>query len=393
LYEYILGGFILMGMLFYSAFVMGLILYIETNPETHPEIPAANGLSGYCPELGLCMYNLLRLTFFDGDGFDMALILSKGYPFLFTMTMVYLCMTAFGIINGLLSTFGNSFSHSSSIAFDEDDRRTDLRRMARFAHKNPIKLPGMVTSIFNLTRRVVPSKEKINMIQDRRGANMMQDRQVANSAKSTGSAEGDVNANDFFKSRRFSLIIKREGVANERKTRNSEDSTSVTQPSPQISKAFRPPVGMSTSASSISKADRKSVVSDLTSPQNSRLSNLRVSTGNEDSHSESSESLSDLESLDSAELREILDESSSSDDEGPDKATLSPNKHPLGNNFLGGGSFFKSPHNGSRGKGSMSSGDIHTLIKLIHKVHKNMASEIQDLKEEVKLLRSTKSEN
>ena len=100
------GGFILMVMLFYSAYVVGCALWVETTYIiTTP--------SESCLTLGSCVYTLLRLTFYDGTGLDFLWSLSHNQKFLFAIVVVYLCSTAFGILNGLIGIFGDIFNDSS----------------------------------------------------------------------------------------------------------------------------------------------------------------------------------------------------------------------------------------------------------------------------------------
>lgn len=104
------GGLLLIMMIFFSAWVLGAALYVETKGE------AEN-----CGSIGLCTYSLMRLTFFDGNGLDLAYSLVSKHKILFFICMLYMCITAFGIINGLIGIFGTLFSTASTKAFEEDD--------------------------------------------------------------------------------------------------------------------------------------------------------------------------------------------------------------------------------------------------------------------------------
>jgi len=104
------GGLLLIMMIFYSAFVLGAAIYVETNGE-----------GTNCESIGMCTYTLMRLTFFDGNGFDFAFYLVGGYKILFFIVMLYMCITSFGIINGLVGIFGTLFATASSAAFEEED--------------------------------------------------------------------------------------------------------------------------------------------------------------------------------------------------------------------------------------------------------------------------------
>ena len=107
------GGLLLMMMIFYSAWVIGATLYVETG-----------GKADHCESAGQCTYSLMRLTFFDGNGLDLAYSLLDGYKILFFICMMYMCITSFGILNGLVGIFGTLFQTASEKAFegeDEDD--------------------------------------------------------------------------------------------------------------------------------------------------------------------------------------------------------------------------------------------------------------------------------
>lgn len=56
------------------------------------------------------MYTMMRITFFDGNGLDYVYSLSVEKKLLFFMAMVYLCITAFGVLNGLVGVFGSAIS-------------------------------------------------------------------------------------------------------------------------------------------------------------------------------------------------------------------------------------------------------------------------------------------
>jgi hypothetical protein len=107
------GGLILMIVFFYTAFVFGAALWVETGHKMRD-----------CRTLGSCTYTMMRLTFYDGTGFDYAYELSaQGHKFLFILVMIYLCVTSFGILNGLVGLFGTAFNEASLMAFEADQGR------------------------------------------------------------------------------------------------------------------------------------------------------------------------------------------------------------------------------------------------------------------------------
>jgi hypothetical protein len=107
------GGLILMIVFFYTAFVFGAALWVETGYKMRD-----------CRTLGSCTYTMMRLSFYDGTGFDYAYELSaQGHKFLFILVMIYLCVTSFGILNGLVGLFGTAFNEASLMAFEADQGR------------------------------------------------------------------------------------------------------------------------------------------------------------------------------------------------------------------------------------------------------------------------------
>lgn len=108
------GGIILIMMLFYAAYVMSIVLWVETK-----------GRNESCSSIGSCIFTLARLTFFDGTGFDFAYYLTDSHKGLFCIVMFYMMLTSFGILNGLVGIFGNVFATASDEAFgntsDEDE--------------------------------------------------------------------------------------------------------------------------------------------------------------------------------------------------------------------------------------------------------------------------------
>lgn len=102
------GGLLLMMIFFYSAFVLGNCLWVETNGE-----------SSECNSRSHCTYTLMRLTFYDGDAFNFVYTLTTNHKFLFFLCIVYMCLTSFGILNGLVGIFGTAFAQASDDAFND----------------------------------------------------------------------------------------------------------------------------------------------------------------------------------------------------------------------------------------------------------------------------------
>ena len=108
------GCLLLIVVFFYSAYVLGVALWVESgSPEN------------LCGTLGECMYTMMRLAFFDDKGFDYAYSLTQHHFFLFLVTMLYMCITAFGILNGLIGIFGGLFNSASQQSFRDEAEEGD----------------------------------------------------------------------------------------------------------------------------------------------------------------------------------------------------------------------------------------------------------------------------
>lgn len=108
------GALLLIMVLVYSAFVIGMALWIETESS-----------SEFCGNIGECTFTLMRLTFFDGDGFDFAFFLTRDHRIMFMVVMVYMCLTSFGILNGLVGIFGTAIATASELAFNGDEQQEE----------------------------------------------------------------------------------------------------------------------------------------------------------------------------------------------------------------------------------------------------------------------------
>jgi hypothetical protein len=83
---------------------------------------------------------MMRLTFFDGNGFDFAYSLVHLHPILFFVCCIYLCVTSFGLVNGLIGVFGDIFKDDSDRVFetqkDEDivKQKKENEQFKRYIH-------------------------------------------------------------------------------------------------------------------------------------------------------------------------------------------------------------------------------------------------------------------
>jgi len=117
------GGPVVLFFFFFLAYTLGVSFWIETGnlPLSSPE-GGPNGTVSECDTLGHCVFVFMRLTFWDGSGFDFikSLIDSQmGWHAL--LCIIYMCVSAMVLLNGLIALFGAAFSKVS----DEDEEFED----------------------------------------------------------------------------------------------------------------------------------------------------------------------------------------------------------------------------------------------------------------------------
>jgi len=117
------GGFILVFIMFFSSYILGVVLYISTeytedySKNVEGEEVDTQEPSSECYSVPSCMYIMVRLTFFDGDAFNYVYTLVTDHPMLFGVVCVYFFLTAIGITNGLIGVFGDIFKEASNATF------------------------------------------------------------------------------------------------------------------------------------------------------------------------------------------------------------------------------------------------------------------------------------
>jgi len=125
------GGVVVLGFFFYMAYIMGVSFWQKTgdlllaSPEGGP-----NGTLSECDTLPHCFLIMLRLTFWDGSGFDFvkSLIDVGNQKGLVTLLIIYMCTSAMVLLNGLIGIFGGAFSAATEDSDDEgEDEDSDKK--------------------------------------------------------------------------------------------------------------------------------------------------------------------------------------------------------------------------------------------------------------------------
>ena len=113
------GGLMVLLTFFYVTYVIAVVFWVDKAHLLTPEgVP--------CEKLKTCFLVMLRLSFYDGSGFDYLTAVYKerhrtsgGYA---TLLILYMIVGAIVLLNGLIGIFGNAFSKNKDIfASDEEE--------------------------------------------------------------------------------------------------------------------------------------------------------------------------------------------------------------------------------------------------------------------------------
>jgi len=120
------GAVVVLGFFFYMAYIMGVAFWQQTatwtlvSPEGGP-----NGNLSECDTLPHCFLIMLRLTFWDGSGFDyLKSVMDYGTPMakgMTTLLILYMCFSAMVLLNGLIGIFSAAFQAATKDDDDDDD--------------------------------------------------------------------------------------------------------------------------------------------------------------------------------------------------------------------------------------------------------------------------------
>jgi len=121
------GGVVVLGFFFYMAYIMGVSFWIKTtnldlvSPEGGP-----TGTLSECDTLPHCFLIMLRLTFWDGSGFDfLKSIMDYGDNGLVTLLVLYMCISAMVLLNGLIGIFSGAFQAATEDDSDDEEEEED----------------------------------------------------------------------------------------------------------------------------------------------------------------------------------------------------------------------------------------------------------------------------
>jgi hypothetical protein len=114
------GGVVVLIFFFYMAYVVGNANWQRTRFE--PLISSESGNVSECDTLAHCWLIMLRLTFWDGSGFDYLLsVMNYGDGGDVTLLILYMCFSAMVLLNGLIGIFGGAFQEATKEDGEEEE--------------------------------------------------------------------------------------------------------------------------------------------------------------------------------------------------------------------------------------------------------------------------------
>lgn len=115
--EHSKGGVVVIAMYLYLSYLMAVVFWVELN-----DLISINEGVPECRDLNTCFITIIRLSFYDGNGFDFLQTLAmQGHGGYCTLLFVYMFMSAIVILNGLVGIFGNAFVS----AVDDNDNSNE----------------------------------------------------------------------------------------------------------------------------------------------------------------------------------------------------------------------------------------------------------------------------
>lgn len=125
------GGIVVLGFFFYMAYVFGVSFWQKTGNLllASPEGNGSQELSE-CDTLPHCFLIMLRLTFWDGSGFDyLKSLMDNGSNELVSLLILYMCISAMVLLNGLIGIFGGAFQAATVEEDEGEESEQTLERI------------------------------------------------------------------------------------------------------------------------------------------------------------------------------------------------------------------------------------------------------------------------
>jgi hypothetical protein len=115
------GGLVILASFFFVTYIVAVVFWLDRG--------SISTLEGYsCSSLRMCYVTMLRLSFYDGTGFDyLSAMISTGDSGYATLLIFYMILSSIMLLNGLIGIFGSAFalSDKEEKVFDDDDDDDD----------------------------------------------------------------------------------------------------------------------------------------------------------------------------------------------------------------------------------------------------------------------------
>jgi len=116
------GGPVIMGFFFFLAYTLGVAFWITTATLALPSPEGGPTCLSECDTLAHCVFLMMRLTFWDGSGFDFVKsLIDADLGWHAILAIIYMCISAFVLLNGLIAVFGAAFSKVADEVGEDDD--------------------------------------------------------------------------------------------------------------------------------------------------------------------------------------------------------------------------------------------------------------------------------
>ena len=130
------GGVVVLGFYFYLAYIIAVTIHLKLRSlglgdatDTGSTAPVARPID-YCSTLNNCYFTMIRLSLYDGNGFDFVkALMDNNQQGLVVLLMLYTIASAFILLNGLIGIFGGAFQAATVEAGPperKDKTATDL---------------------------------------------------------------------------------------------------------------------------------------------------------------------------------------------------------------------------------------------------------------------------
>jgi len=120
------GGTVVLAIYFYTIYVFAVVYWNEIGIHNYNSTTTtwynANTNQQACISLSTCYITLMRLSLYDGNGFDfVSNMCNSPWKGLAVLLIVFLCFTAIALLNGLIGIFGAAFTSDEDDEDDEDE--------------------------------------------------------------------------------------------------------------------------------------------------------------------------------------------------------------------------------------------------------------------------------